>query len=207
MKIVIISDTHERHENLGAIDGDVLIHCGDLFNLRSDDSTQLKRVDDWFGRQEFDVILLTGGNHDLLLERKLLKRSQPFENAVFLKDMVHWHNGVCFYGAPWVPLLTRHAFYADDSELRNRWARIPQETNVLITHIPPYSVMDRSSRGMELGCRHLAEAVQRVKPVVHCFGHVHHSAGVVQGSDTLFVNASSVNSQLEVVHAPVVLEL
>jgi len=29
MKIVVVSDTHGRHDELGLLSGDVLIHCGD----------------------------------------------------------------------------------------------------------------------------------------------------------------------------------
>ena len=36
MKIVIISDAHERHDAFGSLEGDVLIHCGDMFDLFED---------------------------------------------------------------------------------------------------------------------------------------------------------------------------
>ena len=29
MRLVVISDTHGDHEQLGVLDGDVLVHCGD----------------------------------------------------------------------------------------------------------------------------------------------------------------------------------
>ena len=33
MKLTIISDTHLDHEKLGVMSGEVLIHCGDIFEL------------------------------------------------------------------------------------------------------------------------------------------------------------------------------
>ena len=49
--------------------------------------------------------------------------------------------------------------------------------------------------------------MQTVKPQLHCFGHVHASGGVHEANGTRFVNASSVNSQFELVRAPYEVEL
>ncbi len=64
MKITIISDTHGHHEKLGSLRGDVLIHCGDMFNMYSPNNDDIERMDDWFGKQDFEQILCVGGNHD-----------------------------------------------------------------------------------------------------------------------------------------------
>lgn len=202
MQISIISDTHSSHETLGTLGGDVLIHCGDMFNLFSPDFDEIERIDNWFGRQDFDLILCTGGNHDLALQRRLKAAESPFRNAVYLQDRSYVHKGITFYGAPWTPELRGQAFFKDDAELGEKWSRIPADTEVLITHTPPAGVLDVSSRGLQLGCEHLADALKRVSPRLHCFGHVHASSGVREVDGTLFVNASSVNSQFELVRAP-----
>lgn len=207
MKITIISDTHGLHERLGNLGGDVLIHCGDMFNLSDEGQEHLRLIDAWFGRQDFGLILCTGGNHDFVLESALCSNSQPFENAVYLQDESYTHDGVNFYGAPWTPFLSEHAFYASDTELHDRWSRIPAETDVLITHTPPYSILDRSSRGWVLGCEHLAHAVGIVAPKVHCFGHVHASAGRLDTGATVFANASSVTGGKGRVREPIVIEI
>jgi len=113
MKIVIISDTHGGHEKLGHLCGDVLIHCGDVEHLFRKDDRAIEKIDDWFGRQQFDHILCIGGNHDLTLERQVRAGTQPFRNAVFLHDTDLVIDGVKFFGAPWVPNLENHAFFAD----------------------------------------------------------------------------------------------
>ena len=61
MRIVIISDTHGKQDDLGTLEGDVLIHCGDACNGFERDPADADRLDAWFGRQQFDVILCTGG--------------------------------------------------------------------------------------------------------------------------------------------------
>ena len=42
--------------------------------------------------------------------------------------------------------------HADDDALREKWSRIPANTDVLITHTPPAGILDRSRRGQGLGC-------------------------------------------------------
>jgi len=59
MKISVISDTHNEHEKLGRLSGEVLVHCGDLFNLFGHVDDELERIDEWFGQQDFDLILCT----------------------------------------------------------------------------------------------------------------------------------------------------
>jgi Icc-related predicted phosphoesterase len=202
MHITIISDTHNEHEKFDALSGEVLIHCGDMFNLFDRNEDDFERMDEWFGRQDFDMILCTGGNHDFALENRVESCAQPFENAVYLQDKTFVHEGVTFYGAPWTPLLKGHAFFRQESELSDKWQQIPDDTDVLITHTPPAGVLDISSRGLELGCRHLADTVGRVSPQLHCFGHVHASSGVREVGNTTFINASSVNSQFELARPP-----
>ena len=207
MKITIISDTHNLHRQFAPLEGDVLIHCGDMFYLYDEDPAALNELDSWFSEQKFDLILCTGGNHDHLLEEHIKRSGNPFKNAVFLQDQSYQHKGINFYGAPWVPELRSHAFFQDNKGLRNKWAMIPIETDVLITHTPPFKILDQSSRGSLLGCEYLSQELIRVAPTLHCFGHVHASPGVLKKGRTTYVNASSVNSQIELVREPVVFEI
>ena len=61
MKITVISDTHGQHKQLGVMSGDVLIHCGDMFNLFEPSGYDVDMMDHWFGKQKFDLILCVGG--------------------------------------------------------------------------------------------------------------------------------------------------
>ena len=207
VKIVIVSDTHQRHEEFERLEGDVLIHCGDMFDLFGDAETDIADIDRWFGEQDFDLVLCTGGNHDIALESAVRSNPQPFRNAVYLQDDTYVHNDRVFWGAPWVPDLPHHAFHATRKELAASWLAIPPEVDVLITHTPPMSILDQSSTGFELGCSSLLEAVYRTGPAVHCFGHVHYSRGQMDHLGTTFVNASSIQRGQSGVLEPVVIEL
>lgn len=207
MKVTVISDTHGDHAALGALSGDVLIHCGDVC-LGSHRAPQvLDDLDAWFARQAFRHILFTGGNHDDLVEQRRLRGQRVFRHATCLEDEGVEIDGFRFYGAPWVPELTEWAHYLTDDELDRAWRRIPADVDVLITHTPPRGVLDTNSRGKACGCPSLARRVAEVRPQVHCFGHVHASAGTQLLDGTLYINASVVNSRYRVVRSPVSIEL
>ncbi|MGB1142223.1 MAG: metallophosphoesterase, partial [Halioglobus sp.] len=81
MKITIVSDTHGNHDQITGLSGDVLIHCGDMFNqfdMFGQEDEQFEGLDAWFGRQDFDLVLCTGGNHDFELEKRVQYVDQPF---------------------------------------------------------------------------------------------------------------------------------
>lgn len=202
MKIVILSDTHEKHEELGTLAGDVLIHCGDsAYGFGSDDAA-VDRLDDWFARQAFGLILCIGGNHDFGLQARVAVQEPVFRNAVYLQDNSVRYKGVTFYGTPWVPELASWAFYLPPNEMRDRWELIPEATDVLITHSPPHGILDRNSRGKSCGCPDLFRRVLDIGPRIHCFGHVHASAGTLEFRGTTFVNASVVDSRYRIARQP-----
>lgn len=202
MKVVVISDTHELHEELGVLEGDVLIHCGDSAYGFSHSEHQVDWLDDWFGRQRFERILVIGGNHDFEIQKRVNAKGRLFRNADYLEDKALEYQGVNFYGAPWLPELAGWAFYLPPDELRKRWDLIPDDTDILITHTPPLNILDRNSRGKACGCPDLRKRVVDLNPRVHCFGHVHASGGTIELHDTKYINASLVNSQYEIVRRP-----
>jgi Calcineurin-like phosphoesterase superfamily domain len=206
MKIIIVSDTHENHEELGVLRGDVLIHCGDSgYGFRGTRGS-VDRLDAWFGRQAFELILCIGENHDFELQEISQARDPVFRNALYLEDEAVRFKELTFYGTPWVPELSLWAYHLPPNEIREKWERIPQGTDVLITHSPPRGVLDRNRRGKSCGCPELLRRVVEVKPRLHCFGHVHASAGILDAHGTTFVNASVVNSQYQIARRPVEFE-
>ena len=117
-------------------------------------------------------------------------------NATYLQNSSVTICGVKFYGAPWTPKqIINMAFSASPAELQRYWALIPSDTDVLLTHNPPFNVLDLAwvpsrttgqcpvcgkvhPQYAHWGCeRLLAELVSRVQPRVHVFGHVHDAFG------------------------------
>jgi Icc-related predicted phosphoesterase len=62
-----------------------------------------------------------------------------------------------------------------------------------VTHTPPFGVLDVASSGdIHLGCPHLRRELERIRPQIHAFGHVHASSGVLTKDGIHFVNAAVV---------------
>jgi Icc-related predicted phosphoesterase len=187
--------------------GDVLIHCGDGCNGFRRDAADIDRLDEWFGRHTFRAILYIGGNHDFHVQARAFEKRPVFENATYLQDQCFELSGLRFYGSPWLPDLYGWAFFLDEESRRKKWASIPDMTDVLITHTPPHGILDQNRRGDHCGCVELQARVSELRPRLHCFGHVHASAGMTTLDGTCFVNASMVNSSYEIARQPFVVEL
>lgn len=52
--------------------------------------------------------------------------------------------------------------------------------DIMLTHGPPLGILDTTYTGQPVGCEHLRQAVQRCRPRLHCFGHIHEAWGAVR---------------------------
>src|SRR4051812_924372 len=85
---------------------------------------------------------------------------------------------------------------------------IPCDTDVVISHSPPHGILDQTSATREhLGCRALLNAVVRVQPTLHAFGHVHGAYGTTTFGDMFFTNASVVGPDYKVKTSPIVIDI
>ncbi len=88
------------------------------------------------------------------------------------------------------------------------WKMIPENLEVLVSHGPPFGVLDKSHpSAAHLGCEELAKTVDQIKPRLHVFGHIHGGHGSSTGIETRFVNASVVNEAYRLVYEPQVVEI
>jgi Icc-related predicted phosphoesterase len=90
------------------------------------------------------------------------------------------------------------------------WDKLPEGLNILVTHGPPFGILDATPHfdGYErCGCRALAKRVKEIKPRYHAFGHIHDSHGVAREDETTFINAAIMNDSYKVTFEPIVLEI
>lgn len=61
---------------------------------------------------------------------------------------------------------------------------------IMISHDPPYGILDKIWSGTHIGLPELREFVIKKKPLIHTFGHVHEDMGHMRFQDTLAINCS-----------------
>ncbi len=197
MRLVVISDTHGLHSRVMDLpDGDVLIHAGDFMNSGYDVQDILS-FNTWLGEQPFEHRVVCAGNHDRYFESAPQQARSLLPNAVYLENSGVTINGITFWGSPYTPAFLNWAFmYPRGSAAQRYWDVIPDNLDVLITHGPPFGILDQTAPGeAHLGCEELRDAVERKKPKVHLFGHIHGGAGTLAAESTRFVNAAYLNER------------
>jgi Icc-related predicted phosphoesterase len=201
-------------------EGDVLVHAGDLtMGGRANEILQLNR-DLGYIKNKFNHIVIIPGNHDHFFQENPKMALSLISNAHVLIDQAITLDGVKFYGSPWQTWFYDWAFnFPEDDSLdcviaAKKWEEIPEDTDVLITHGPPYNMLDKverysvkNVRGLHVGCPALAKRVDVVKPKLHVFGHIHESYGRVDTDDTIFINAAICTLQYKPYNEPFVVEI
>jgi len=211
MKLCIISDTHTKHNYIGIKDyeADVIIHCGDISgNGGIQAITEFLK---WFGDlEQFKHKIFIAGNHDWLFERANLRAREVVpDNVIYLEDEEVVIDGVKFYGTPVQKPFCNWAFNKPEGRLVSHWQAIPDNTDVLITHSPPYSIGDyvpwnRTHHGSPSLYK---EIVERIKPKIHCFGHIHEGYGIKHFKDIIFINASCLDENYYAVNDPIIINI
>jgi Icc-related predicted phosphoesterase len=206
MKIVVISDTHCHKVDLP--EGDLLIHAGDLSTggHRSQIQPQLNWLDRQHDEKGYKDVVVVAGNHD----KKLEDPSQfNFRRLIYLDNESTHINGLHIYGSPCTPKFYNWSFMHERGEpIKRIWDRIPDDVDILITHGPPFGIGDLV-RGRHTGCLDLLHAVQRVKPALHVFGHIHEGYGAYVADaipNVYFVNAAIMDDDYIPLNKPQVIE-
>lgn len=207
MKFVFISDTHDQKPVDPIPDGDFLIHCGDIFGNDSVDN--LVRFNGWMGTLPHKHKIIIAGNHDFLFEKQNELARSLLTNVTYLQDEFVILENFKIYGSPWQPWFYDWAFNLQRGEpLRQKWALIPDDTDILVTHGPPYSILDKTIYDNDhAGCEELLKRVQEIKPLIHAFGHIHEGYGIIKIDGTIFINASTCTINYDPINKPVVVEL
>ena len=190
MRIVAVADTHLFHDELVVPDGDVFVHAGDM--CRGGSLEELRQSALWMRGLPHRTKIVIAGNHDFAFVEHEAEARALVADFVYLQDSGATIEGVSFWGSPWQPAYNDWAFNLPRGvALAERWALVPDGTDVLITHGPPMGIGDRGPVPGRLGCEDLLARVRVVRPKAHFFGHIHQDGGVWREGETLFVNATT----------------
>ena len=197
MRIVHLSDTHNRHHQLPDMpEADLVVHSGDISFAGSEDEA----IDfiQWFMSLPYKYKVFIAGNHDNCLYEANID-GLP-ENCFYLCNSSVMIEGAKFYG---LPMFMEDAMSDKfDESIRN----IPSDTDILVTHQPPYGVLD-FSENIHYGDHLLLQTVLDIRPRYHLFGHIHDAYGVEKGKSTIFSNASLLDEEYRLMNKPFVFEL
>jgi Icc-related predicted phosphoesterase len=220
MKIVLISDTHNKHQEVPKIDCDILCHAGDV--TMSGTIHEIQKFGEWLKDYPAEFKVVIAGNHDFGFERNRSAAENALgdgnNGVIYLQDSAVMLNGKKFYGSPWQPWFYDWAFNAwRGPEIKKYWDKIPDDTDVLITHGPAFGMCDKVSGGspglLEIGhagCKDLLNRIREVNPLVHVSGHLHQGRGEATSALhglTTFYNATIVDEKYRVVYDPYVVEI
>lgn len=209
--ITFITDTHTKHKHItGDLPGgDFLIHCGDITNRGF--MTEIKNFLDWFdGVKGYEHKIFIAGNHDFGFQdnpKECAKLLENYPNITYLQDTSVIIDGIKIYGTPWQPRFYDWAFNVDRGwDIAQKWEKIPQDTDILITHGPLHGILDLTYAGQRVGCEDLYKKVMEVKPKIHCFGHIHFDYGMKEIDGTTFINACCLGEDYLYQNDPITLE-
>lgn len=214
MRVTALSDLHGFYPKLPG--GDLLIIAGDC--TKCDSLRCWVKFFEWLDAQEYTKKVMVGGNHDSHLQRfanndeakNLYERlGVDFDityddTCVYLCDSETTFEGLRIWGSPWTrnfegqnPLAM--AFGLDtEKELQEKFSLIPEGIDILVTHSPPFGVLDavESSKKPRCGSVALWEQMERIRPRYHFFGHIHECGGkTIEISGTRHCNVAHVDAR------------
>ena len=242
MIIDCTSDLHGHYPKLEG--GDLLIVAGDL--TARDTPDEYICFCEWILKQNYSKKIVIAGNHDSFLQKipdffkvcgyaeYLCDSGTEFEYEEDDRELEESgshptvEKRLKIWGSPWTktfPGMNPHckAFTVDtEEELAEKFALIPEDVDILITHSPPLGIFDRVQRGKKIenvGSLSLCSKIGGLHNLkLHVFGHVHdgygsfsptksYKASFVEVCEFISVNASHVNERYEPVNKPIRIEL
>lgn len=186
----------------------MLLHAGDitLRGLRSELLDFLL----WFGNQPFPYKIFIAGNHDFCLERLPQAQIQALmpKGVTYLNDSGVTIEGFYIWGSPVCPFQHSWAFNRHrGAPIKRHWQKIPPETDILLTHTPPFGILDQLVSEKRSGDKDLLAFIEQIQPSVHLFGHIHEAYGQMKRGNTRFFNCSLMNEMYELINRPFTFEL
>lgn len=230
MKILATSDLHGNLDDLDLTGVDMVVIAGDVAPLEGLRAWHIYNQVKWVNKQFYEFcskhpnikFIITPGNHDFfLLAKEMFGNTILSENDLdirfpsnvhFLVDAEIEVNGVRIYGSPWVPIISHSwAYEAEPKILEEKFSKIPDGLDILITHSPPkHQLLGVScfygKDSDDFGSIELTQAIEKKKPKFAFCGHIHtgdHSKNRI--GDTSTYNVSRLDESYDIHYKPLTL--
>lgn len=232
MKVTAVSDSHNLHGGIDLSGGDLFIHSGD--STYSGTESEVKSFMDWLKNDvlpKYRYVVFIAGNHETAHQFKAKQAREwlrPYlsDRLIYLQDSAVVIDGFKIYGSPWTPQFGYgYGFNEVRGRISKHWEKIPADVDILVTHGPPTGYGDKVVDVVEVnhpieywkvikedwiqsvGCDELFNAICKIKPQLHVFGHVHQGYGVYDGRDELegciLVNAAACGERGRLANKPI----
>lgn len=206
-KIVVISDTHNRLDQIQVPDGDILLHCGDATGRGTIQETSKFNHD--LQSLPHPIKIFCPGNHDFLFEKNESLARSILTNATTIINETIEVDGIKIYGSPYQPAFMNWAFNLPRGpKLKAEWDNIPNDTDILITHGPAFGFGDLVPwDNVNAGCKDLLNRLQEIDCKFHLYGHIHSGYGKYKLNNTTLINASICDEAYNPINKPWVIEI
>lgn len=199
MKILHLSDTHGKHLLLPSLpEADLIIHSGDFTFAGSEEEAY--DFMNWFSDLEYPHKIFIAGNHDMCMYGAETIDGLP-DNVHYLCNSGVVIEGFKFFGLP--------MFMEDfnDGNLDKMIKDIPTDTDILISHQPPYGFCD-IFHGEHCGDRLLRDKLKELPRLKsHLFGHQHDANSLMVNDGVIFSNAVVLDCYYNFIADPRIIEL
>jgi Icc-related predicted phosphoesterase len=172
LRVLHVSDVHCATDKLVRVlrdeEYDVVIASGDFECVDTAEA---------LANASSDVFAVTGNMDNAAVYRKLSSMGVLLDGrvAVFEELYVAGVGGLDFKGS-----LAR---------LQRELGELKARVAILVTHHPPRGILDEPREGLHIGLSEISNLVERLRPRLHLFGHVHERPGYLAKGETLYVNA------------------
>ena len=214
MKLGAISDIHGNFPAVSKCD--IFVIAGDIspeaieFNMPEMKKWMMTNFLDWIKEIPAKRIVLIAGNHDVWLNkassseiRELIKQTDD--------KLIYLENQACeieindetwkIFGTPYCHIFGPFPFMHEEHILAEKFAEIPEEIDILISHDPPFGtsnadvILESKRKNRHVGNKELTKRLDSVKYKLHICGHIHSGSHELENS---CVNVSFVNENYEV---------
>ena len=222
IKIIAMSDLHgylpKVEDNF-----DILLICGDIcpahdhyydYQKKWFEKEFIRWVNELPYKDAFSVVVMTWGNHDFIGERTNEGMNKDYKNRThgrlnilkndtlsveyLAKDRV---GTIYIGGTPYCKIFGSWAFMVSDEMLREKYSRMPNNLDILITHDSPRvnelgMIKEGWNNGVDAGNKILDEWIINNNPKYLFSGHIHSGNHTFEKiGETWMSNVSLVNEQ------------
>ena len=205
VRITSFSDTHGEHRSEKFTKwffdnpSDILVFAGDLQGARTDKGLDFLR---WVHELPYEKKIISFGNHDSSYAM-VTHEAKNYKDVVVLNQSGARVMGVNFFGSPYSLTFCNWWFMGSEIELSDLYSKIPNSTQVLITHTPAYGILDAARNGYHCGSESLAARIKELPRLkYHVCGHIHEGYGRIKQGKLTYINSAVLDGEYHFSHLP-----